>query len=113
MTSGKRVSRSTNEYRKNRAKVLAPDNGEAIVCHWCQRAPAVEADHLIEIDRGGTNDVTNLVGSCAKCNNIRGHKYQAAKKKIAKQNKPVTPKNIKISTSTGIAIILGFLSLVS
>lgn len=87
MTSGKRVSRSTNEYRKNRAKVLAPDNGEAVMCHWCQRAPAVEADHLIEIDRGGSNDVTNLVGSCAKCNNARGHKYQAAKKKIAKQNK--------------------------
>ena len=87
MTSGKRVSRSTNEYRKNRAKVLAPDNGEPVLCHWCQRAPAVEADHLIEIDRGGSNDVSNLVGSCAKCNNVRGHKYQAAKKKIAKQNK--------------------------
>ena len=50
----KRTSDPT--YLANRAALLA-DNP---LCHWCKRAPATEADHLIEHDRGGTNDIDNL-----------------------------------------------------
>ena len=58
----KRTSDPT--YLANRAALLA-DNP---LCHWCKRAPATEADHLIEHDRGGTNDIDNLVPACKPCN---------------------------------------------
>ncbi|CAB4149651.1 HNHc domain containing protein [uncultured Caudovirales phage] len=45
------------------------------VCHWCQKAKSTEADHLIETDRGGTDDIDNLVGSCKPCNATRGNRY--------------------------------------
>jgi hypothetical protein len=31
------------------------------ICHWCHKAPSTEADHLIEVDSGGTDDLENLV----------------------------------------------------
>ena len=45
------------------------------VCHWCHKAKSTEADHLIETDRGGTDDLDNLVGSCKPCNAARGNRY--------------------------------------
>ena len=29
-------------------------------------------DHVISVARGGGNDLDNLVGACARCNQIRG-----------------------------------------
>ena len=52
------------QYQKNRATILS----DKPTCHWCKRRPATEADHLIEQDRGGTNDLDNLVASCKPCN---------------------------------------------
>ena len=59
---------SSKEYRNNRAILLA-DNP---VCHWCRKAKATEADHLIELSRGGTHELDNLVPSCKSCNSRRG-----------------------------------------
>jgi hypothetical protein len=66
---------STTNYRRNRAQVLAGNP----TCHWCKRKPAVEADHLIEHDRGGSDEVDNLVPSCKTCNSKRGQAYLEAK----------------------------------
>jgi len=44
-------------------------------CHWCG-APATEADHLIEHDRGGTDTPDNLVPACKPCNSRRGNAYK-------------------------------------
>jgi 5-methylcytosine-specific restriction endonuclease McrA len=54
-------------------------------CHWCgkemrlakigetQFSPDVfTVDHLIPVSEGGSDKLTNLVGSCAGCNNKRG-----------------------------------------
>jgi hypothetical protein len=53
-------------------------------CHWCgvqmvrggdELCPETfHVDHLIPVRHGGTNDVGNLVGSCAKCNHARARK---------------------------------------
>ena len=60
---------------------LLPDpyalNRERGICHYCQTiiiSPAYtnqsyDIDHMIPIDKGGTNDPTNLVLSCPSCNN--------------------------------------------
>ncbi len=65
------TKRNSPEFNRNRAIILEHEP----ICHWCRRAPSTEADHLIESDRGGTDDLDNLVGSCKKCNATRGNRY--------------------------------------
>lgn len=66
------------EYLKNRQIILKGNP----TCHWCGTQPATQADHLIEVDRGGGHELQNLVPSCAKCNNTRAHLYSSAKANI-------------------------------
>jgi 5-methylcytosine-specific restriction endonuclease McrA len=65
------TKRNTPEFTRNRRIVLENEP----ICHWCRKAPSTEADHLIESDRGGSDDLDNLVGSCKKCNATRGNSY--------------------------------------
>ena len=58
---------STSSYKKARAELLA-DNP---LCYWCGKAPATEADHLLEVDNGGTH-TDGMVPSCKPCNSKRG-----------------------------------------
>jgi len=67
----KRTSDPT--YLANRRRLLA-DNP---ACHWCGQ-PASEADHLIEHDRGGSDDLDNMVPACKTCNARRGNRYKQA-----------------------------------
>ena len=71
----------TKRWKQVRAQVLA----EEPVCHWCRNADSTEADHLVELARGGEPyDRSNLVGSCKPCNSRRGSAFQA---KAAQQRK--------------------------
>jgi len=63
------------EYRNNRAAIL---KGQPL-CHWCQRKTADTADHLVEVDRGGDNSLSNLVPACRECNSRRGTQYKSAR----------------------------------
>ena len=69
--------RATSEFKRNRAKLLADEP----VCHWCGIARATEADHLLESDAGGTNDINNLVPACKPCNARRGQAYRVRKER--------------------------------
>jgi 5-methylcytosine-specific restriction endonuclease McrA len=60
---------SSPEFRRRRAELLQ-DNP---LCHWCNKAPATEADHLIPYDLVG--DDTELVPACKPCNSRRGAQY--------------------------------------
>ena len=72
-------------YKRNRASILAgsPD------CHWCGKNKATQADHLIELDRGGDHSLDNLVPSCGPCNAARGSRYvnQKAAQRIQARTK--------------------------
>jgi len=54
-------------------------NREQGLCHYCNKPVAstsyanqeYDIDHVIPIAQGGTNDPTNLVLSCPKCNNAK------------------------------------------
>ena len=70
------TKRNTPEFTRNR--LIALENEP--ICHWCTKAPSTEADHLIEVDRGGTDDIENLCGSCKSCNATRGNRYLTAKR---------------------------------
>lgn len=63
--------RNTAAWKRLRAQVVRDEP----VCHWCRKAPSTEADHLIELHRGGDNSRDNLVGSCKPCNAKRGARY--------------------------------------
>lgn len=56
------------QYQRNRATLL---EGKPL-CHWCQNAPATQADHVIPVHEGGTDNLDNLVPACATCNHRRG-----------------------------------------
>lgn len=45
-------------------------------CFWCGSAlgPGHHVDHLIALSRGGTNDASNLVLACQRCNTSKGDK---------------------------------------
>ena len=68
-----RDSGSTWAWRKIRAAVLDRDQW---TCHWCSK-PAATVDHVIARMDGGSDDPSNLVACCSRCNIVRG---QAAKK---------------------------------
>jgi hypothetical protein len=70
-----RTEHDTSTYRRNRALIL---QGSPI-CHYCRRRPATEADHVIEVDRGGDSSIDNLVPSCKPCNSAKGARYLNAK----------------------------------
>ena len=68
--------KTTPEFRTNRLQVLQDEPN----CYWCKRNKATEADHLIEVDAGGTDSLDNLVPSCKQCNARRGAQYLANKR---------------------------------
>jgi hypothetical protein len=41
-------------------------------CHYCGQ-PANQIDHKVPLSHGGNNVTTNLVASCARCNNLKGN----------------------------------------
>lgn len=65
---------TTNDptYRRNRLTLLS-DNPP---CYRCGK-PADTADHIIEVDRGGTHDMDNLRPACRRCNSQTGAVYKA------------------------------------
>lgn len=50
-------------WQRLRRMVLAREP----VCRSCQREPASEVDHIIALDKGGTNAMENLQGLCKPC----------------------------------------------
>jgi 5-methylcytosine-specific restriction endonuclease McrA len=72
---------TTPQYKANRKAAIAREP----TCHW--RLPgctikSTTADHLVAPFQGGTNELTNLVGSCRHCNEARdralGHQMAKA-----------------------------------
>lgn len=58
-------------YYRNRATVLKRD---PTCWHPNCTAPSTQADHITPASKGGSNDLTNLRGSCAFHNLSRGNR---------------------------------------
>lgn len=61
---------------------------DGCACVWCNRSiedkgVQLSLDHVKVVNRGGSNDATNLVTCCIDCNTSRGAKSAAAFSKIA------------------------------
>lgn len=66
---------------------LSVQQAEQIICHWCGKgAPKGHrhVDHKIPLAKGGAHCVSNLVGSCDKCNLSKGTKMPDEFLKIVK-----------------------------
>ena len=55
----------TRQLRANRNRIYKRDGHE---CVYCGSSRNLTLDHVIPKSRGGTNNWTNLVTSCQKCN---------------------------------------------
>ncbi len=62
-----------SEWRKIRKRILHRDNW---LCRYCGQ-PAQSVDHVIAHSREGTDDESNLVACCRRCNSRKGAKTLA------------------------------------
>jgi 5-methylcytosine-specific restriction endonuclease McrA len=71
-------------YRRNRAIAIKREP----ICHWCHLRPSTTADHLLSVANSGSNELSNLVGACARCNELRGgaEGRATAKRRAAQRN---------------------------
>ena len=65
-----RMGVSGGRWATIRRRVLERDRG---ICYLCDQPGANEADHLIEVANGGSNDLTN-VASCHRSCHRRKHR---------------------------------------
>ncbi|MBM3497184.1 MAG: HNH endonuclease [Armatimonadetes bacterium] len=69
------VKRPRPELRMSRRSVLARD---AFTCQYCGRqAEPLTIDHVVPRVNGGAHTWENLVCSCIRCNNTKGHRTPA------------------------------------
>jgi 5-methylcytosine-specific restriction endonuclease McrA len=84
-------------YQRVRKLVLERDY---FTCHYCgQEASTV--DHLIPISKGGTDEATNMVAACIKCNS--GKRDRMTPTFFERTPKPTTPIG-KIFPENGSAV---------
>ncbi len=91
---GKRESNS-QAYKQARAELLK----DAPLCHWCQRRPATELDHLVEQAQGGTI-ADGYVAACKPCNSRRGARYQARNQAATLARRPKQNGFFAVDTKT-------------
>jgi len=83
----KYIKFQVRKLRVNRMRVYKRDNHE---CVYCGSKKELTLDHVIPKSRGGTNEWTNLVTSCFKCNLRKGNMTPDEAKMVMKQ-KPFVP----------------------
>ena len=58
--------RDGNYLSKLRKEIFKRDN---YTCQYCNKVGGIlECDHIIPYSKGGSNDITNLITACRKCN---------------------------------------------
>ena len=74
-------------FRANRSRIYKRDNHE---CVYCGSKKDLTLDHVIPKSKGGSNEWTNLVTSCFKCNLKKGNKTPEEARMILRV-KPTQP----------------------
>lgn len=70
---GENIDLNQTENRKIiRDYLMAESGGECMVCG--SKYTLLTIDHVIAKDLGGSNNISNMVGMCQKCNKIKGNK---------------------------------------
>jgi 5-methylcytosine-specific restriction endonuclease McrA len=83
----KYINHFTRTLRPNRNRIYKRDGNE---CVYCGSSKNLTLDHVIPKSRGGTNDWTNLVTSCFKCNLKKADRTPDEARMVMRQ-KPYVP----------------------
>lgn len=70
----RRASRRTSTRNAPSAEELRALVAPGVLCFYCETAPATTVDHFIPLARGGSHELSNLVGACRSCNSSKGSK---------------------------------------
>lgn len=77
----------TKKLKINRNRIFKRDNHQ---CVYCGSRKDLTLDHVIPKSRGGTNDWTNLVTSCSRCN-VKKADRTPEEAKMKMSHKPYEP----------------------
>lgn len=91
----------TRRNNPNRNKIYKRDNH---TCVYCGSTKSLTLDHVIPKSRGGTNEWTNLVTSCIKCNLKKADRTPEEAKMVMSQKpyKPsIVPEHFQIANIWG------------
>jgi len=79
-----KLSVISRNYKARKKKATGSHNKQDVeniikkqkgLCFWCNvKLNKIHMDHYIPLKRGGSNDASNLVASCPKCNQSKGAK---------------------------------------
>jgi CRISPR/Cas system Type II protein with McrA/HNH and RuvC-like nuclease domain len=83
----KYIKFQTRKLRVNRNRIFKRDGNQ---CVYCGSKRDLTIDHVMPKSRGGTNEWTNLVTCCSKCNIKKGNKTPEESKMIMRV-KPHAP----------------------
>jgi CRISPR/Cas system Type II protein with McrA/HNH and RuvC-like nuclease domain len=83
----KYIKFQTRKLRVNRNRVFKRDGNQ---CVYCGAKKELTIDHVIPKSRGGTNEWTNLVTCCSKCNLKKGDKTPE-EARMTMSSKPYVP----------------------
>lgn len=66
-----RLRQPINEWKETRIRIFERDN---FTCTYCgDIGGQLECDHVIPISRNGSNEDSNLITSCKKCNRLKSN----------------------------------------
>ena len=83
------------KYIKHRSRTLRPNRNriykrDGYECVYCGSKKELTLDHVLPKSRGGSNEWTNLVTSCMKCNRKKADKTPD-EAKMSMKSKPFIP----------------------
>ena len=83
-TNKEKFAAIVRNYKSRKKRATGYHTGEDVksiikaqdgLCFWCfLKIDKIHIDHYIPLKKGGSNDPSNLVASCAKCNQSKGAK---------------------------------------
>lgn len=72
-TTANRLNRRIKGCKRLKpSEVLAVKEKAGGICYYCDCANPTDVEHMLPVCRGGTNDLSNLVMSCHRCNARKG-----------------------------------------
>jgi 5-methylcytosine-specific restriction endonuclease McrA len=83
----KYIKHRSRTLRANRSRIYKRDGYE---CVYCGSKKELTLDHVLPKSRGGTNEWTNLVTSCMKCNRKKADRTPD-EAKMNMKSKPYIP----------------------
>lgn len=85
--SYKELRANKESWSRFRTKLLVKQNFKCAYCLVNIRGKRMNIEHVTPLKKGGTNNISNLVASCAGCNKKKANKLlSGSEKKLLKEN---------------------------